>query len=108
VVDHGKVIALGSPAELIAKIGGDHFIEFRLEDTPTFPEEELRSLPSVVQLRRDEDAYVLAVTAVHLTLPALLERVEARGFKLAQLTTRHASLEDVFVTLTGRHLRDDG
>jgi ABC-2 type transport system ATP-binding protein len=42
-----------------------------------------------------------------LALPALLELVQARGCKLARLTTRHASLEDVFVTLTGRHLRED-
>ena len=120
IVDHGKVIALGTPAELIARIGGDHFIEFRLEEEPTLtpdlspkgrgerlPEEELKTLPAVVQLRREEDSYVLAVTAVHLTLPALLELVQARGCKLARLTTRHASLEDVFVTLTGRHLRDE-
>ena len=120
IVDHGKVIALGTPAELIAQIGGDHFIEFRLEEEPALatdpppsgrgeklPEEELKTLPAVVQLRREEDSYVLAVTAVHLTLPALLELVQARGCNLARLTTRHASLEDVFVTLTGRHLRDE-
>ena len=50
---------------------------------------------------------VVAATAVHLTLPALLDLLNARGCKLVQLTTRHASLEDVFVTLTGRHLRED-
>ena len=108
IVDHGKVIALGTPAELIARIGGDHFIEFRLEEAATLADRELRNLPAVVQLRREEDSYVLAVTAVHVALPALLELVQARGCKLARLTTRHASLEDVFVTLTGRHLREDG
>jgi ABC-2 type transport system ATP-binding protein len=120
IVDHGKVIALGTPAELIARIGGDHFIEFRLEEEPVFtpdpsakgrgeklPEEELKDLPAVVQLRREEESYVLAVTAVHLALPALLEVVQAHGCRFARLTTRHASLEDVFVTLTGRHLRDE-
>src|SRR5262249_32745647 len=39
VVDHGKVIALGTPAELIARLGGDHFIEFRLEDSTTLPDD---------------------------------------------------------------------
>jgi ABC-2 type transport system ATP-binding protein len=109
VVDHGKVIALGTPAELIARIGGDHFIEFRLQNSAgALAEAEVRQLPSVVQLRRDADAWRLAVTAVHLALPALLNLLHARGCTLAHLTTRHASLEDVFVTLTGRHLRDDG
>ncbi len=121
IVDHGRVIALGTPAELIARIGGDHFIEFRLEEPPLAPDpspggrgeasqladDELKGLTTVVQLRREEDSYVLAVTAVHLALPALLQLVQARGFTLARLTTRHASLEDVFVTLTGRHLRED-
>ena len=107
IVDHGKVIALGTPAELIAQIGGEHFIEFRLEDAATVADDDLKELPDVVRVRREEDAYCVAVTAAHRTLPALLELLQARGSKLARLTTRHASLEDVFVTLTGRHLRED-
>jgi ABC-2 type transport system ATP-binding protein len=50
---------------------------------------------------------VLTVTEPHRALPALLDRLEERGLGLARLTTRHASLEDVFVSLTGRHLRDE-
>ena len=110
VVDHGKVIALGTPTELIARIGGEHFIEFHLEEnavTSLGLEDDLRKLPAVVQVRRDGDTYGLSVTAPHLTLPALLDLLPARGCVLARLTTRHASLEDVFVTLTGRHLRDE-
>ena len=107
IVDHGKVIALGSPAELIAKIGGEHTIEFRLEGTVELAKDELLNLPAVERIRREQDAYCLGVTAPHLTLPALLGYVNNQGQALAQLTTRHASLEDVFVTLTGRHLRDD-
>ena len=49
---------------------------------------------------------ILSVTAPHVALPALLQALQASGLHLAKLTTRHASLEDVFVTLTGRHLRD--
>jgi ABC-2 type transport system ATP-binding protein len=106
IVDHGKVIALGTPAELIARIGGDHFIEFQLEEPGSIADEEMTHLPAVVQVRREGEAYVLAVTVVHQALPALLEMLQNRGVKLARLTTRHASLEDVFVILTGRHLRD--
>ena len=50
---------------------------------------------------------MLTVTEPHLAIPPLLERLESRGRSLAGLTTRHASLEDVFVSLTGRHLRDE-
>ncbi len=107
VVDHGKVIALGTPAQLIARIGGEHFIEFRAEGPATLTDDELKELPGVVSVRREAEAWCLAVTAPHQVLPPLLELMHRRGAALAQLTTRHASLEDVFVTLTGRHLRDD-
>lgn len=106
VVDHGKVIALGSPTELIARIGGEHFIEFTLVEKLRLDEDVLRSLPAVISVRNEDDTYCLAVTAPHVTLPALLNLLQSFGRSLASLTTRHASLEDVFVTLTGRHLRD--
>jgi ABC-2 type transport system ATP-binding protein len=107
VVDHGRVIALGTPAELIARLGGEHLIEFVVGEGELVDEGWLRSLPGVTALRREEPAYSLTVTAPHVTLPALLERLQRDGRELTQLTTRHASLEDVFVTLTGRHLRDE-
>jgi ABC-2 type transport system ATP-binding protein len=107
IVDHGRVIALGTPAELIARLGGEHLIEFMVEGSAALEDERLRDLPGVVGLRREDGLYALAVTAPHLTVPALLERLQRDGLALAQLTTRHASLEDVFVTLTGRHLRDE-
>ncbi len=108
IVDHGKVIALGTPAQLIARLGGEILIEFALENGPPLSEEALRALPAVVTVRQGQEGYCLAVTAAHLTLPVLLEKLEAEGGNLSRLTTRHASLEDVFVTLTGRHLRDEG
>jgi ABC-2 type transport system ATP-binding protein len=106
VVDHGKVIALGTPAELIARLGGEHLVEVAFDGAGP-DEATLRELPGVVGVRREGDAWCLAVTAPHVTIPALLERLRGAGQELALLTTRHASLEDVFVTLTGRHLRED-
>jgi ABC-2 type transport system ATP-binding protein len=106
VVDHGKVIALGTPAELIRRLGGEHLIEFVLAEGPPFDEGSLQALPAVVRCWREDGAYCLSVTAVHETLPALLERLRSEARDITQLTTRHASLEDVFVNLTGRHLRE--
>jgi ABC-2 type transport system ATP-binding protein len=107
VVDHGKVIALGTPRELIARLGGDQVVEAAFDgDGPG--EAALRELPGVVSVRREGEVWCLAVTAPHVTIPALLQRLQGEGQGLARLTTRHASLEDVFVTLTGRHLREDG
>ncbi len=109
VVDHGKVIALGSPRELIAKLGGEHIIEFSLDEEggPTAPQPAaLTDLPAVRSARKDAEHFCLSVAEPHIALPALLERLRQSGQRLAGLTTRHASLEDVFVTLTGRHLRE--
>jgi len=111
VVDHGKVIALGSPAELIRSLGGDHVVEFALRDAtgaPGAPDlEPFRALPSVRGIRAEGPAVQLTVAEPHVTIPALLDEVRRRGALLSQLSTRQASLEDVFVSLTGRHLRDE-
>lgn len=107
VVDQGKVIALGTPRELIARLGGEHLIEFVVDGGSDIPIESLQSLPAVVSARRDGDVYTLAVREPHLALPALLERTQSLGLPLTRLSTRHASLEDVFVNLTGRHLREE-
>ncbi len=107
IVDHGRVIAQGSPTELIAQLGGEHLVEFALNNGATLADAELQALPAVTSVRREDDAYALAVTAPHITIPALLQRLQGEELDLARLTTRHASLEDVFVTLTGRHLRDE-
>jgi ABC-2 type transport system ATP-binding protein len=108
VIDHGRVIALGTPAELIAQLGGEHLVEFALTEGAELVEAELATLPGVVSARREDEGYHLAVSAPHVAIPALLGSLRDRRLDLARLTTRHASLEDVFVTLTGRHLRDDG
>ncbi|HNQ21572.1 MAG TPA: ABC transporter ATP-binding protein [Phycisphaerae bacterium] len=110
VVDEGRVIALGTPAQLIALLGGDHVIEFTLDangDAPASAADELRRMDGVRGARRTNNTITLTVAEVHAVLPAVLRRLEARGDRLAWLTTRHASLEDVFVNLTGRHLSND-
>jgi ABC-2 type transport system ATP-binding protein len=122
VVDHGRVIALGSPAELIASLGGEHVIELALGNGAgphaTAPgtaaparlepadEEALRGLPGVSALRVEGTDVALTVAEPHVVLPLLLERVRGNGGSLTRLSIRHASLEDVFVRLTGRHLEE--
>jgi len=108
IVDQGNIIAQGSPAELIRSLGGDHVVEFALENggAEVAPEPYL-ALPAVRSARREADAILLTVSEPHVAIPALLAQVERSCGALSRLTTRHASLEDVFVALTGRHLRDE-
>jgi ABC-2 type transport system ATP-binding protein len=109
VVDHGRVIALGTPRELIASLGGEHVIEFAVAPAngqgPLDPA-TLVDLPAVRSARHEADNISLSVAEPHTAVPALLSRLQTTGYELTGLTTRHASLEDVFVNLTGRHLRD--
>ena len=106
IVDHGKVIALGSPRELIQRLGGDHVIELEVDDPSRVAVEDLEKLPSVSGSHREGDLLSLAVKEAHVAIPALMAYLGKRGYGLEHLSTRHASLEDVFVSLTGRHLRD--
>ncbi len=105
VVDHGKRIAQGTPAELIASLGGKEVIELSTSGA-ALDEAALAKLPGVHGARRVADGFALTVEQVHVSLPALLDHTRAVNATLERLSTRRATLEDVFVTLTGRHLRD--
>jgi len=108
IVDHGQIIAEGSPAELIDRLGGHHVVEFSVSGTSNGTAQEVwRALPGVEGVREDADIVSLTVREPHLTIPPLLDAVERQEKELLHLTTRQASLEDVFVRLTGRHLRED-
>ena len=115
IVDHGQIIAEGSPADLINRLGGHHVVEFSVSGnhgSAGKPESHAekdawRGLPSVESVREDDGLVALNVKQPHLTIPALLDAIDKQGSQLQHLTTRQASLEDVFVRLTGRHLRDE-
>jgi ABC-2 type transport system ATP-binding protein len=108
IVDRGRIIALGSPRELVAGLGGDHVVEFAVDaaeaDLPG--PDEWRDLPAVTDSLREDGCYRLSVVQPHLVIPAVLDRLAKRNLHLASLTTRHASLDDVFVKLTGRALEE--
>ena len=104
ILDHGRVIASGTPQELINKLGAPYIIE--IITLPILDDAALAGLPGVVRTSAKADARVLHVSEVTLTLPALLELARARSVQTRHVTSREASLEDVFVHLTGSELRD--
>jgi ABC-2 type transport system ATP-binding protein len=107
IVDQGKVIALGTPQELIASLGAEHVVEFELQAGKPMPSADLlASLPGVRRASLQDGRGTLIVERLHSALPALLAAVaDPDAFTL--LTTHSATLEDVFVSLTGRQLRDE-
>jgi ABC-2 type transport system ATP-binding protein len=111
IVDHGRMIALGAPQELIDSLGAEHVVEFALtsggrRDGVILDESTLAAIAGVRAARRADHGYALQVTHLHETMPALIAELERRNLSLAELRTHTATLEDVFVALTGRQLRD--
>jgi ABC-2 type transport system ATP-binding protein len=106
-MDQGRLIALGTPRALVASLGAEHVIEFALAGGVAIAESALRPLPGVRDVRRHDTHLSLATSELHLTVPALLELLKGHDASLSQLSTHSATLEDVFVTLTGRQLRDE-
>jgi ABC-2 type transport system ATP-binding protein len=107
IVDRGTVIALGTPRELIASLGAEHVVDFALADSAELEDDMLAGLPGVTRVQRDQGRIRLTVSRIHETVPALMPVLRDRGAELSELTTHHATLEDVFIALTGRHLRDE-
>jgi ABC-2 type transport system ATP-binding protein len=104
IMDHGKVIALGTPGALIQSLGADQVIEFSV--TNALADDDLTSLPAVTNLHKRGEVYALTVSEIGVALPALLAEIKRQQSELVTLTTHQATLEDVFVSLTGRMLRD--
>jgi ABC-2 type transport system ATP-binding protein len=115
IVDRGRIISEGSPRALIAALGADHVIEFDVGATtgtgsnagerdlgPT-----LEALPAVTSVRREAASWVLVSSEPHRALPALIAALQSLSIPLERVATRQATLEDVFVALTGRSLRED-
>jgi ABC-2 type transport system ATP-binding protein len=117
IMDHGKVIALGAPKELIATVGGEDIVEFAVgsqvsESRPGVPLIQLDSaaltrIPGVSSHRVDESVHQLSVSELHTTVPKIFAALREQGLHLSEFRTHSASLEDVFVRLTGRNLRDE-
>jgi ABC-2 type transport system ATP-binding protein len=105
IMDHGRIVARGTPAQLISSIGAEQVIEF--STTPSLPAEAFAEVPTLVATRPRGDGHTLSVKELHRALPGLLSIVSSRGAALTSLSTRQATLDDVFLALTGRSLRED-
>jgi ABC-2 type transport system ATP-binding protein len=105
IMDHGRIIALGTPQQLIASIGGEHIVEFAVSGNvdPAL----LTTIPGVQSHRVDAGLHQLSVGELHTTVPPIFAALKSAGLHLSEFRTHSATLEDVFVGLTGRNLRDE-
>jgi ABC-2 type transport system ATP-binding protein len=127
IMDHGKVIALGAPNELIASVGGEDIVEFAVVEANDSPVPKgdgpgapavssprgrvdaamLTAIPGVQSHRVDAGLHQLAVSEPHTVVPRIFTALTEHGLHLSEFRTHSATLEDVFVRLTGRNLRDE-
>ena len=108
IVDHGRVIALGTPRELIAGLGAEHVVEFTVTGGAdgALDAAALERLNGVKGARLHDGRWSLEAVELARAVPAILHLLAERGLPLEELVTHSATLEDVFVSLTGRQLRD--
>jgi len=108
IMDHGKVIALGTPRELIASVCADHLVEFSAgTQAHALDLTALSAIDGIHDVHRENGSVRMQVSELHRAVPALLAELGRQSVPLTELRTHSATLEDVFVTLTGRHLRDE-
>jgi ABC-2 type transport system ATP-binding protein len=121
IMDHGRVIALGTPPQMIATVGGEDIVEFAVssslvtESRPGAPAPvrgvvdaaQLTAIAGVQSHRVDAGLHQLSVSELHTTVPRIFAALAAEGLHMSEFRTHSATLEDVFVRLTGRNLRDE-
>ena len=109
ILDHGRVIARGSPSAIVASLGAESVVRFALAGTDIheLAEVELNALQGVRSMRYEGATISLSVVDTPGVIAALFDLIERRGLVLEDLHTHRATLEDVFVSLTGKQLRDD-
>jgi ABC-2 type transport system ATP-binding protein len=106
IVDHGKVIAIDTPRALIRSLGAEQVVEVELAEGAAVPAGLFNGTPGVLDSRIDGPVWTLQVEAAHTAVPAVLRTLESANLALTELRTHTPTLEDVFVSLTGRHLRE--
>ena len=107
IMDHGKIIALGTPQQLIATVGGEDIVEFAVGEQASVDSSALLAIDGVHSHRVDAGLHQLSVSELHKVVPRIFAALAAQGLHLSEFRTHSATLEDVFVRLTGRNLRDE-
>jgi len=105
IMDHGRFLAIGTPAELVASLGVRDIIEFNV--LGDFKDDLLKDLPGVKAVERKNKGYILKVLSLEVSLPALLSTLEQRHARIGRLLTRQVTLEDVFMSMAGGSLGDE-
>jgi ABC-2 type transport system ATP-binding protein len=106
IMDHGEIIAQDTPTRLIAELTSTATVEYVVSGDTALTREDIGALPSVTDMRLSPEHNVVYSTDAEATLVALMRAAAAAGVTLDQAQVHAPTLEDVFLKLTGRSLRD--
>ena len=106
VIDYGRIVASGTPEELKRRISGD-VVTLTVSGEPDAAKDLLVQHPGVRQITLDGRSLRLAVEQGEEALPGLLRTLDAAGISMESIQLARPTLDDVFLTVTGRSLRDD-
>ncbi|MEZ5238349.1 MAG: DUF4162 domain-containing protein [Microthrixaceae bacterium] len=107
IIDRGEIVALDTPGRLKASVGADTIVRVSTEDDPEALAAALsRRVGSVTDAAVHDGVVVLATTSANGVLPQIVQCAQAEGFSVTDLSLRETTLEDVFIALTGRDLRE--
>ena len=104
IMDHGHILEMGTVDEVVARRFSERAVRF--DAFPGLDDARLAALPGVVRVSHDDAAVLLYTTDVPATIGGLLTMTDDLGVEPANLAVRRPTLEDVFLALTGRALRD--
>ncbi len=105
VIDYGKIIALDTPRNLVRNLGAESKVLFRVEGKEVAAA-EFKGLPPVRRVEKVEDGFILYTSDVSVTLQELLRFTDGQKLRLSNIRTEIPNMDDVFLTLTGRELRE--
>ena len=107
IVDSGAIIAEGTPRELIASLGGEHLVHITLDygsSPPAGLHHSLQVLNSVTSISSRDNEFTIAVRELHVALPLIMSEIANQGIPVLSLSSRPATLDDVFLKLAGRRI----
>jgi ABC-2 type transport system ATP-binding protein len=107
IMDHGKILALDTPTELKQSVGADDIVTVKADGDRTALAEHLTGeIAEVTRTRVIDGGVELHVHGAKRLVPRVVNAAESGGFEVADLSVSKPSLEDVFINLTGKALRD--
>ncbi len=103
IIDYGKILARGTLDELLNQCNSSEIVEVSFDQNPNFI---LQKLPGIKKIRSEGRLYYLEVDKITNTLPVLMNKTAEQNIEMNSLECRKVTLDDLFISMTGRHLKD--